>query len=276
MTTASWMFVLFAVGACSRNVPRSTPPPGGASQKLQLASSGHLLVTAHIDDRSYSLVLDTGANVTSVSTRAARELGIEHTGTMTINDTIIAPTGTVGSFALSGVEHENVPIVIVDMPDALATGAEGILGLDLLAQHDIVVDLAIEEFGVYPAGALASSPTDDHLKIAYGANGLILLDVTLDQTSTIPAMLDLGATVSVLNRFAGALVGVRAGSTRMAARTGGVELAPVRALVRDTSTFARLGLQHTPAVVLGNDVFEDRRLVISYRDQVAHVSREAR
>jgi predicted aspartyl protease len=267
------MFVLLAVAGCSRNLPRSTPPPGGASQKLHLAASGHLLVTARIDDRVYPLVLDTGANVTSVSTRVARELGIAHTGTMTINDTIIAPTGTVGSFALSGVEHENIPIVIVDMPDALATGAQGILGLDVLAQHDIVVDLATEEFGVYPTGSLASTPADDHLKIEYGANGLILLDVTLDDSSAIPAMLDLGATVSVLNRSAGALVGARAGSTHMAARTGGIDLAPVRALVRDTGTFARLGLTNTPAIVLGNDVFEDRRLVISYRDQVAYVSR---
>jgi hypothetical protein len=77
----------------------------------------------------------------------------------------------------------------------------------------------------------------------------------------------------VLNRSAGALVGARAGSTHMAARTGGIDLAPVRALVRDTGTFARLGLTNTPAIVLGNDVFEDRRLVISYRDQVAYVSR---
>ncbi|MFN0248428.1 MAG: aspartyl protease family protein [Kofleriaceae bacterium] len=274
MATARWAFVVVAVAACSR-IPRSTPPPGGASQKLHMATSGHLLVTARIDDRSYPLVLDTGASVTSISTRAARELGIEHTGTMTINDTIVAPTGTVGSFALSGVEHESLPIVIVDMPDALATGAQGILGLDVLAQHDIVVDLAIEEFGVYPAGSLASSPTDDRVTIEYGANGLILLDVTLDDKSPIPAMLDLGATVSVLNRSAGALVGARGGSTHMAARTGDIELAPVRALVRDTGTFTRLGLAYTPAIVLGNDVFENRRLVISYRDRVASVSSEA-
>jgi hypothetical protein len=272
MPTARLLIVVVAVVACSRNIPLSTPPVGGASQKLEQASSGHLLVTAQIDNRAYVLVLDTGASVTSISTKAAQELGVAHSGTMTINDTIVAPVGTVSSLALSGVVHEKVPIVIVDMPDALATGAQGILGLDVLAQHDIVVDLAVDVFGVYPAGTLASSRDPDQLKLEYGANGLILLDVTLEETPTIPAMLDLGATVSVLNRSAGALVGARAGSTHMAARTGGVELRPVRALVRDTGTFERLGLAHTPAIVLGNDVFEDRRLVISYRDRVAYVS----
>jgi hypothetical protein len=274
MPNARWMVLLLAAAACSRNVPGSTPPPGGASQKLGMATSGHLLVTARIDGRSYVLVLDTGANVTSISTQAARELGVVHTGTMKINNTIVAPTGTVSSLALSGVVHENVPIVIVDIPDALETGAQGILGLDVLARHDIVVDLAVEEFGVYPAGTLASTREADLLKIEYGANGLILLDVALDEKSTIPAMLDLGAPVSVLNRSAGALVGARFGSTHMTARTGDTDLVPVRALVKDLGTFTRLGLAHTPAIVLGTDVFEDRRLVISYRDRVAFVSRQ--
>src|SRR5687767_333062 len=136
----SRMLLLLAVAACTRNVPASTPPPGGASQKLDIASSGHLVVSAQIDGRSYSMILDTGASVTSVTTQAAREIGIEQTGTMRINNTIIAPTGTVGSLAISGVEHTQVPIVIIDIPDAVAIGAHGILGLDLLARHDIVVD----------------------------------------------------------------------------------------------------------------------------------------
>ena len=269
----SRILLVLTAAACTRNVPASTPPPGGASQKLDVASSGHLLVSATIDGRPYSMILDTGASVTSVTTNTARELGIEPTGTMKINNTIDAPTGTVASLAISGVEHAQVPVVIVDLPDALAIGAEGILGLDLLARHDIVVDFADEEFGVYPAGTLVSSRRLELVELDYGANGLILLDVALDDRTTVPAMLDLGAPVSVLNRSAGALIGTRAPATNISMSTGDIDLVPVRALVRDIGTFARLGYARRPAIVLGTDVFEDRVLAISYRDRVASVSR---
>jgi hypothetical protein len=229
---ALWMLLVLAM-ACTRNVPASAPPPGGASQKLETASSGHLLVSAELDGRPYVLVLDTGANITSLSTRAARELRIETTGSLEINNTMVAPTGTVRRLTISGVDHENLPIAIVDIPDALASGADGILGLDVLARHDIVVDFPAAEFGVYPAGTLASS-RQELVPLDYSSSGLILLEVVLDDRTRLPAMLDLGAPVSVLNRPAGALIGARGITTRIAARTGDVELEPVRALVRDS------------------------------------------
>jgi hypothetical protein len=217
------------------------------------------------------LVLDTGANITSLSTRAARELRIETTGSLEINNTIVAPTGTVRRLTISGVDHDGLQVAIVDIPDALASGADGILGLDVLARHDIVVDFPAEEFGVYPAGTLANS-RHELVPLDYSSSGLILLEVVLDDGTRLPAMLDLGAPVSVLNRRAGALIGARGVATRIVARTGDTELEPVRALVRDLGTFARLGLAHRPAIVLGTDVFEDRVLTISYRDRVALVA----
>src|SRR5687768_13430904 len=111
-TRALWMLLVLAT-ACTRNLAGTTAPPGGASQKLDVASSGHLLVSVLIEGRPYVLVLDTGANVTSLSTRVVRELGIETTGTMEINNSLVAPTGTVRKLEISGVDHENVPIVVV-------------------------------------------------------------------------------------------------------------------------------------------------------------------
>jgi hypothetical protein len=270
MVRASLWPMLVMAAACTRGVPASSPPPGGATQQLTMAASGHLLLTARIDGRPHVMVLDTGANITSLSTRAAKELAIETTGSMRINDSIVAPTGKVRKLAISGVDHDDVAITIVDIPDALATGADGIVGLDVLGRHDIVVDLARDELGLYPAGTLAKHPRE-RIAFDYGANGLILLDIELDNRTSVPAMLDLGAPVSVLNRSAGALIGAR-GPATMVARTGNTTLGPVRVLVRDLGTFARLGLATRPAIVLGNDVFEDRVLSISYRDRLAFVS----
>ncbi|MCW5807410.1 MAG: clan AA aspartic protease, partial [Deltaproteobacteria bacterium] len=218
-----WRWSVLAAAAvaagCSRGVPATVPPPGGASQKLEIASSGHLLISAEIEGRAFPMILDTGASITSLSTATARELGVAPTGSMHINRTIVAPTATLRTLAISGVDHENLPIAIVDIPDALATGARGIVGLDVLARHDIVVDFAAQEFGVYPAGTLASSRRE-LVQIAYGANGLIMMDVVLDGRATVPAMLDLGAPVSVLNRSAGRAIGARGAATRLVARTG--------------------------------------------------------
>lgn len=261
---------MLALAACTRHAPATRPPPGGASQHLEIASSGHLLVTATIDGRPYTMVLDTGANVTSLSTRAAGQLGIIPTGSMEINSSIVAPTGSVHSLSLSGVDHADVPVVIVDIPDARASGGDGILGLDVLARHDIVIDFPRREFGVYPAGALVASRQLDLVPLDYSATGLIMLSLTFDN-HTLPAMLDLGAPVSVLNLSAGRLVGARGPATQISARTGDTELEPVRALIRDLGTFQRLGMANRPAVVLGADMFEDRFLAISYRDRVASV-----
>jgi hypothetical protein len=262
---------MLVLAACTRQTPASSPPPGGASQHLEIASSGHLLVTATIDGRPYSMILDTGANITSLSTRAARELGIQPVGTLEINSTMVAPTGLVKSLAISGVDHADVSVAIVDIPDAIASGGDGILGLDVLARHDIVIDFPLREFGVYPAGTLVASRQLDLVPIAYSSTGLIMLSLTLDDRTRVPAMLDLGAPVSVLNRSAGRLVGARGAATQIAARTGDTKLEPVRALVRDLGTFRRLGMANRPAVVLGADMFEDRLLAISYRDRVASV-----
>src|SRR5262249_45215994 len=149
--------------------------------------------------------------------------------------------------------------------------AKGVLGLDVLARHDIVVDFADSEFGVYPAGMVASSGRD-LVRLAYGANGLIIMPVVLGERTTVPAMLDLGAPVSVLNSSAAMLKGARRDGTNIVARTGDTTLGPVHMLVSDIGTFKRLGLAHRPAIVLGTDVFEDRVLAISYRDRVAFVS----
>lgn len=261
--------VAVAAAACGRQAPVSPVPPGGASQAFAIAATGHLLVSAQIDGRPYVLVLDTGANITSLSTRAARELGVEITGSMTINGTLQAPTARVRELALAGVEHRELPVVIVDHPDA-PPGADGILGLDVLARHDLVVDFVDRELAVYPEGTLVSS-RGELVPLDYGANGLILLEISIDGRARVPAMLDLGAPVSVLNRPAGALVGARGPATDIVARTGDTDLEPVRALVRDLGTFHRLGLARRPAVVLGADVFTDRVLAISYRDRVARV-----
>jgi hypothetical protein len=267
--------LLVAVAACAHRVPASMPPPEGASQRLELARSGHLLVTANLDGHPYVFVLDTGASITALSTATARELGLATSGSMSINDSINAPLGTVQSLAISGVVHTDVQVAIVDLPDALAVGARGVIGLDVLARDDVIVDLAGAEFGVYPAGTIASFG-HDLVPLAYGAHGLILLDVVLDGTTTVPAMLDLGSPVSVLNSSAAVLMAAKGNIVPIVARTENTTLTPVDMLVSDRGTFARLGLAYRPAAVLGTDVFEGRLLAISYRDRVAFVSKSGR
>src|SRR5438067_7599517 len=119
------------------------PPPqfaGGALAPLDI-DGGRLVVSARLDGKPYRMVLDTGASITSISTEAARELGIEAVGDTQINDHIPAKLGVLHSLSIGVAEHADVTVVIVDMPNARdsAVAFQGILGLDVLAHHDIVL-----------------------------------------------------------------------------------------------------------------------------------------
>jgi hypothetical protein len=196
-------------------------------------------------------------------------------------------TGMLGHLAIAGVSHAGVRVAILEKAEArrLHARVDGILGLDVLSQHDIVVDYARRELVLLAPGALATSPAASKMarcELAHGPHGLILLDVGFeDLGSRIPAVLDLGAPVSYFNHAAARMFGKNRSAVRPQfwvvhppeLDVGSVRVQQSFALVQDLSLFTRIGYANTPAMLLGSDAFEDRALAIGYRDRIAFVSR---
>jgi hypothetical protein len=270
-----FLLLIAAIAGCHGPVPQFA---GGGLAPLD-TDGGRLVVSARLDGKPYRMVLDTGASVTSISTAAARELGIKVVGTTQINDHIPAKLGVLRSLSIGVVEHADVTVVIVDMPNARdsAVAFQGILGLDVLSHHDVVLDFGRRTLALYPAGTPVLRRRDAsmaRIEFQRGSHGLLVFQIVFRGRPPIPAILDLGAPTSVINGAAAAALGVRRPAFRPPPlELGGVELGTPYMLIRDLPVFARFGLADRPAILLGSDVFKDRALVIAYRDRVAFLSR---
>lgn len=268
------LILVLAIAACSSTPPRFS---GGALAPLEIKGE-RLLVSTMMEGQPRVMVLDTGASITSISTATARGLGIQSDGVARINDHITAGLGTIKKLSIGLAEHANVPVAIVDMPNARDSSVpfDGILGLDVLGSHDLVIDFRRSTVALYPSGAIlqnALMPDMARVALSRNADGLMMLDVTIGG-QPIQAMLDLGAPITVVNPAAAKLLGVSRPMFKVRSMTvGNVQLARRTMLVKDLPAFARAGIADRPAILLGSDMFANRALVIGYRDRVAMLSR---
>lgn len=269
------LILLVIIAACSGVPPRFS---GGALAPLEIRGE-RLLVSVKIDGQPRVMVLDTGASITSISTETARKLGIRSDGVARINNHIDAGLGTIKRLSIGLADHVNVPVAIVDMPNARDSEIpfDGILGLDVLGGHDLVIDFRSSTVALYPSGAIlenALMPGMARVALSRSAHGLMMLDVKIGDHPPIQAMLDLGAPITVINSAAAKLLGVTRPLFQVASMTvGNVQLARRTMLVNDLPAFARAGIADRPAILLGSDMFANRALVIGYRDHVAMLSR---
>jgi hypothetical protein len=251
---------------------------GGIKEPLGI-DGGRLLVSARLDGTPSVLVVDTAASITALSTITAQRLGVEATSSTHINQNIAAQIGMLRSLSIGVADHADVPVAIVDMPNARDSDVkfDGILGLDVLARHDLLLDLSSRTLALHPPGTFARTPITsqmDRVDIEHGPHGLILMEVTFGDRAPIPAILDLGAPNSVVNNAAAVMLGAkRPAFEPRDLRVGSVELDTRYILIRDLPLFERLGLNQRRAMLIGSDVFENRALAIAFSEGAAFVSR---
>ena len=258
--SVTFLALLVAIAGCA-----SLPPtiPGGSVAPLE-SGDEKWLVRGHVDGHPAVFVLDTGATITSLTTAAARRFSIRATDATTINAQYPAGTATVG-LEVGGLVHEPVRVAIVDMPLAAELGAriDGIIGLDVLGQHDIVIDFARRTLALHAPGTLvrqALPQTVTRVHFRRGQRGVIELPATL-AGATLPAVLDLGSSYNLTN-----------GTTATANVHIGTAAVSGRFFPLDGEMFVRLGYVDRPALVIGSGAFEGRMIAIAYRDQIAFIS----
>ena len=126
----------------------AAPGPVAAAQKLRFAPAKPLiLVTASINGAGpFTMELDTGASITSLSPAAARRAGVAITGQNLLTGaggTITIGTGS--ATVISGgvtrkLSNVSITAAIDDIARTAGTPIDGIIGLDWLHRTRIIID----------------------------------------------------------------------------------------------------------------------------------------
>jgi len=259
--------------------PQAAPQfPGGVEERLVDDPSNSVIVPVRVNGRVLRFIVDSGASISALTPATARALGIRATGKTMVND-VLTPVTTVAQLAIGRAQHHNVRVAVIDVPAAKRMNVtyDGIVGLDVLGRYDVVIDFANRLLKLHPIGHVSRSEAARNMaRVAFkpSRHGLVLMTADVEFIS-IPAVLDLGAQYSLVNRAACAMGGVNVGNkTRLShVHVGKLDLGTWRMLVGDLPIFTHTGLMPGPAIVLGADVFAHRTLVLAYGERAVYVSR---
>ncbi len=183
---------------------------------------GHILTPALLNGLPTIMVLDTGAQRTTLTTAATHRLDIA-----TARAAGIA-TGIGGSramyvlqaksFQIGRLTGKHLRLAVTDMRLALGpTEADGLLGADFLAAYDLDLDLAARQARLYRAVQGCATPAtllDGNLFVApllgnsneFDARPMVTVRIS---GKTLTALIDTGADHTVIFRDAAGRLGLR-------------------------------------------------------------------
>lgn len=259
------------------------------SVPYERVESGHVIVQISVEGGApLPFVVDSGASVTVLAPDTWRAAGHDPTKGLKLHGKgaggkLDAPRLAVGvDFTMGG---QPVPVgaaAVLALPDGVTGNVAlgGILGRDVLRRYVVELDEARHLFTLHPRGTTLDAAGMAILPMRRLRAGLTSVTVGLGERSA-EAVVDFGAGVSVLNTAAGALPGLTAdpdcgGSVVGADRAsfeltcrnvpdlevGGAHLGPRQMHEAELPIFAMLHLAEAPALILGNDVYVRRRVVL--------------
>jgi len=194
--------------------PGETPPDfrfvdGQSAENIPFRLRGNeLYATVTVQCKERNWVFDTGAGMSCISRRFARELGLELEGDIKgdgVGGTVDISLATVPGLTLQGIEFEPQTMAVFDMDElnrVLDIEIDGILGYDFLSRFVTKIDYAAELVSFYdPETFIYTGEGRDlpmHLK-----SGVFVVEATLDSIYTGTWLFDIGAAmVSLETPFA--------------------------------------------------------------------------
>ena len=109
-------------------------------------SNGHMVVPVLLNEsRNTSLLFDTGASITVLSTELARSLGLVAVAGRTIRLKTVAAdvqakVAKLDSITVGGLSRSDFPVAVVDFDFDKRVRFDGILGMDFLGNYTIRID----------------------------------------------------------------------------------------------------------------------------------------
>lgn len=236
------------------------------------------------NSKPYNFVIDTGAERTVVSRQLASVLGLAPSGRIQVTsmterslvDTVIVPELFIRSI---GQRHT----IRAPALEASNIGAPGLLGIDTLQKHRVVIDFERNEMAVMPSQPRRrATPTDpdEIVVVARSKFGQLIVTDAYYGNMPIKVVLDTGSQVSVGNSALRKRVRARKGQvqiTEITSVTGGkanvdymmvpdIKLGNIRfgampVAFTDAAPFTYFGLANKPAMLLGMDSLREFRRV---------------
>lgn len=238
----------------------------------------------------YPFTIDTGSERTVISRELASLLGLARgrdvrvtamTGSSNVQTTVI-PSISVSS---AGAERIEAPML-----EGKDLGAPGLLGLDSLKGHAVVIDFDAQKMAVRPSRRRlhTASPAPDEIVIqAKSLLGQLVVTDAFYRGQRVRVVLDTGSVVSMgnlalrdalLRRRAPvqpiSLTGVTGQSMNAdytqigEVKIGSVTFQNLPVAFADAAPFARLGLDKRPALLLGMDALRlFRRVDIDFANR---------
>ncbi len=273
-----------------------TLPDAAAQASISLATDETLRFTVPVmvNGRGpFRFIIDTGADRSAVSSRVVAALGLPFGETVKVHSmsgTNLIPSVKIATLQIApDVEVHDIIAPVFAESDL---GAEGLLGVDSLQGHQVVIDFIKHTMEIRTAKKHERPLLDDQGAVIVMARSkygqLILVDSSLGPRS-LRVVLDTGAQFAVGNlamrRLAASLVReapaqrvqmlsvvgkyVSADYTLIARiKLGGFVLMNTPVAFADAHPFARFGLAKEPAMLLGMDMLHlFRRVTIDFANR---------
>nr|NUR37915.1 hypothetical protein [Sphingomonas sp.] len=221
----------------------------------------------------YQFLVDTGADRTAVSRELASTLKLESAGGAelhTIGGVSNVHTARVQSLELTRTPERAIEAAVLDRANI---GADGIVGVDLLRSQRVQFDFEKQTMSIVPSKApdFRNEPGTIVVQARRKNGRLIVTDAQANDRS-VTVVLDTGSQVSIGNyalrrRLLGpslvnarqtveleSVTGEKITGDYMFIREldiGGIGLKDLAVVFTDAHTFKQLGLEDTPALLLG-------------------------
>ena len=263
---------------------------------------GRVLIPAYIEGVGERwFILDTAAGGSVISSRI-RDALQPHSRDVR-RETVVGATGPteletvrIPGLRIGTNSHSSLWTLVADLPgfgDFDHLPVEGILGVDVLANYDIVLDI--------PAGSVALHPMNGSASDSFGEggasvpfhselqDGLVQFSIRLNR-EPVAAILDTGAQHGMINWPAATLAGIaRSDADSTAGRLAGgmsgeilaVERHPVDDLcvdelcwpstpmnVADLPIFRMAGYADRPAMLFGAELLANCRILVAYSSNI--------
>ncbi len=271
--------------------------PAMASElKLERGDRGHPLVQVAVNGQGpFTMLLDTGAGLTTVTTGLKDELGLMLLGRSPQPMQLASGSAPIDLYTLGFVSIGGLPApapitVILDEPLKYVKPARGILGMNVLSRFAVDIDqphgrMRLSEAGTPPPAGIDWSELPFHQRY----DDFIIVDAEIGGVAA-KALIDTGANGTMINaRLAAALdvaegrPGVTKGeilagggatlkATAGPLKVGRAVWPEVKIASSGIPLFKALGLDDGPALILGTNVLSEIRLFIDYRNDRLYIT----